>query len=163
MLIRKTFLLLLVKSLVLSLFRWCQEPFWRLHRVIPDVTWTVCGSHVVWCWCGRSGVLAILNSGLAALALPAWLPWLGATSQVRGQFRVTLGSNVLPNKAAGPRDWVRPVSWQRALPPTPNHGSSRPGGDWDCRAPFSFHQLQFICSYKLALDKLTWTIETGGQ
>lgn len=25
-----------------------------------------------------------------------------------------------------------------------------PGGDWDCRAPFSFHQRPFICSYNLA-------------
>lgn len=105
---------------------------------------------VAWRWCAQSGVLCILSAASAALALPAWLPWLGATSQVRGQFGVTIGSNVLPNKAAGPRDQVRPVSWQQALPPTPNHGSSRPGGDWDRRAPFSFHQLQFICSYKLA-------------
>lgn len=159
----KAFLLLLLECLALILFCWCHGPYWRHYRIIPNVTWTVCGCHVVWYWCGRSGVFSILNSGLAALALSAWLPWLGATSQVRGQFGVALGSNVLPNKAAGPQDRVRPVSWQQALPPTPNHGSSRPGGDWDCRAPFSFHQLQFICSYNLALDKLTWTIETGGQ
>lgn len=70
----------------------------------------------LWSWCARSGVLRVLNSGSAALALPAWLPWLGVTSQARGQFGVTSGSNVLPNNAAGPRDWVRPVSWQQALP-----------------------------------------------
>lgn len=114
---------------------WCHGPY---------------GHHVAWHWCGQSGVLRILDGRSAALALPAWLPWLGATSWVRGQFGVTSGSNVLPNKAAGPRDRVRPVSWQRALPPTPKHGSGHPGGDWDRRAPFSFHQVQFICSYKLA-------------
>lgn len=80
----------------------------------------------------------------------AWLPWLGVTTEVRGQFRVTWGSSVLSNKAAGPPDWIRPVSWQQALLPTSNHESTRPGGDWDCRAPFSFHQPPFICSYNLA-------------
>lgn len=80
----------------------------------------------------------------------AWLPWLGVTTGVRGQFGVTWGSSVLSNKAAGPPDWIRPVSWQRALPPIPNYESTRLGGDWDGRAPFSFHQLPFICSYNLA-------------
>lgn len=150
MLIRHLFYCFCQKLLLWTNFFWCHEPYCRHPMIVLNVIWTVCGCQVVWSWCGQSGVLCVLNSGKAALALPAWLPWLGATTQVRGQFGVTSGSNVLPNKAAGPRDWVRPVSWQRALPPTPNHGSSHPGGDWDCRAPFSFHQFQFICSYKLA-------------
>lgn len=147
---------MLISNFLNSSFRsFCFEPIllmpWTpLSTSVLNAIWTVCGCHVVWSWCGQSRVLCVFNSGSAALAFPAWLPWLGATFQVRGQFGVTLGSNVLSNKAAGPQDWVRPVSWQRALPPTPNHGSSRSGGDWDCRTPFSFHQFQFICSYKLA-------------
>lgn len=56
----------------------------------------------------------------------AWLHWLGMTTRVRGQFGVTRGSSVLSNKTAGPPDWIRPVSWQQAPPPTPNHESTRP-------------------------------------
>ncbi len=56
----------------------------------------------------------------------AWLHWLGVTTQVRGQFGVARGSSVLSNKTAGPPDWIRPVSWQQAPPPTPNHESTRP-------------------------------------
>ena len=59
----------------------------------------------------------------------AWLHWLGVTTQVRGQFGVDRGSSVLSNKTAGPQDWIRPVSWQRAPPPhtpTSNHESTSP-------------------------------------
>lgn len=56
----------------------------------------------------------------------AWLHWLGVTIQVRGQYGVSRGSSVLSNKTAGPPDWIQPVSWQQAPPPTPNYESTRP-------------------------------------
>lgn len=105
--------------------------------------------------CGGARCPVSLAAGRQHQTFPelpsAWLHWLGVTTRVRGQFGVKRGSSVLSNKTAGPEDWIRPVSWQQAAHPHPEPVEHRSGVDWDCRTPFSFYQLLFICSYNLAL------------
>lgn len=92
--------------------------------ILLNVILNGCRCHFVWYWSVVPFSALCLyqqvgsNKPFPASAC-AWLHWLGMTTQVRGQFGVTIGSSVLPNKTAGPPDWIQPVSWQQAPPTAP--------------------------------------------